>query len=652
MIKAIFYFLLLTFSFNIYAAPSLKDYGTLPTTSMLEISPDGSLVAFRTVKDNQDYLAVISIKEKKKVMLLDLSKIQPKYMYFLNNEQLYMVVSEYKRVDGFEGKFETSTGFVVDIKTQKFRQLLIPGEDRIYPGQSGLGGIVGFSEDGQFAYMPAYLGSTEMLLGSVQKPNYGLVKVKLTSKGRHKTAIQGSLYSKDFFVDNKGQPLAEERYDDKTNEHSIMTFKNGDKKPIELFKEAVSIKTKSFIALTEDYNSLVFLETNEETGRDDYYLMSLSTGKISKAEYGRENADIESVFVDKNRIARGIVYSGLSPSYHFFDPAIDARIKSILSTFSNQSVYITSTSPNWKNIVVFVEGSMFAGDYYLFANGSNEPQYLSSNRPHIHAEDINPIGTISYLSRDKLKIPTLITIPKDKINSIKNLPAVIYPHGGPESHDSIEFEYTAQALASQGYLVIQPQFRGSSGFGRAHTTAGHGEWGKKMQDDLTDAVNFFASKGYINPEKVCIMGASYGGYAALAGGAFTPELYKCVVSINGIGNIGDLLTWDKQQNGKDSWVVTYMEKQFGKGEIDKKLLAKISPEEFASSFKAPVLLIHSEDDKRVPFSQSKSMYSALKSKNKSVELIELEGDNHHLIESKTRLQALEATVNFINKHLQ
>lgn len=655
MLKAIlscFCFFMLLSGFNAHAVPTLKDYGALPTTSMVEISPDGSLVAFRTVKENQDYLAVISLKEKKKVMLLDLSKIQPLYIYFLNNEQLYLAASEYGRVDGFRGKFETSTGFVVNIKTQKFRQLLIPGEDRVYPGQGGLGRIVGFTGDGQYAFMPAYLGSTELLLGSSQKPNYGLIKVKLSSKGRHKTVSHGSLYSKDFFIDNNGNMLAEERYNDKTNEHSIMVFENGKKEPKELFNEVASIINKTFIAITQDYKSLVFTETNDETGYEDYYLMNLSTGKISATPYGRDNSDIASIFTDKNRIAKGVSYSGFSPTYHFFDADLDARIKTIVATFPDQSVYIVSTSPNWKNIVVMVEGSQFAGDYFLFVDGSNEPQFLTSSRPNIKIEDINPIGKLTYTARDGLKIPTLITIPKDKITSIKNLPAVIYPHGGPESYDSIEFEYRAQALAANGYLVIQPQFRGSSGFGRAHAVAGYGEWGQKMQDDLTDAVKFFADKGFINPEKVCIVGASYGGYAALAGGAFTPDIYKCVVSINGIGHIGDMLYWDKQQNGKDSWIVTYMEKQFGKGDIDKAKLAKISPEEFASSFKAPVLLIHSEDDKRVPFSQSKSMYSALKSKNKSVELIELEGDNHYLLESKTRLQALEATVKFVNQHLK
>lgn len=173
-----------------------------------------------------------------------------------------------------------------------------------------------------------------------------------------------------------------------------------------------------------------------------------------------------------------------------------------------------------------------------------------------------------------------------------------------------------------------------------------------MQDDLTDAVKFFTSKGIVDPKRICIVGASYGGYAALAGGAFTPELYKCVVSINGIGDLNGMLAWDKSQHGSNSDVADYMAMQFAKGDVDKKELEKISPENYASDFAASVLLIYSSNDKRVPPKQSEQMFKALKKQQKSVEALELKGDNHHLLEGSTRTQALEATVKFVRHHLQ
>jgi dipeptidyl aminopeptidase/acylaminoacyl peptidase len=172
-----------------------------------------------------------------------------------------------------------------------------------------------------------------------------------------------------------------------------------------------------------------------------------------------------------------------------------------------------------------------------------------------------------------------------------------------------------------------------------------------MQDDLTDAVKFFASKGYIDPTKVCIIGASYGGYAALAGGAFTPDIYKCVVSINGIADINSMLAYDKNRGGSDSELAAYMEMQFANGKVDKKELAAISPENHAKNFIAPVLLIHSVNDKRVPIKQSAQMLSALKKEKKEARLVELEGDNHHLLEGPTRQQAVEETIKFVNTYL-
>jgi dipeptidyl aminopeptidase/acylaminoacyl peptidase len=650
LIKLWVCWVIFAFHLNANAGPSLQDYGTLPAVSMVEISPNGNLVAFRKVVDDKDILAVTSLSEKKTVMMLDISKIQPQGILFINNEQLFFVVSETQRVAGFRGKIDTSTAFILDIKTQKIRQLLIPGDDRIYPGQSGLGRLAGISSDGEYVFMPAYLGNTDMVLGDTQDPNYGLVKVKLKSKGRHKTVASGTVYSNDFFVKPSGELLAEERYNNKTNEHSIWVFE--DKKGKELFKEIVPIRTKAFVGVTADHSSLIFLETNDETGRDDYYLMNLKTGNISSTHFGRNDADIEEVIIDNNRVVQGVVYSGFTPSYKFFDPALDARIKLLIDQFPDQSVFLSSMSPDWKHIVVKVEGSQFAEDYFLFANGSDKPQFLTTSRPNIKPEDIHPIGKLIFTARDGLKIPTLITIPKDKLTNIKNLPAVIYPHGGPESHDQVEFEYTAQALAENGYLVIQPQFRGSDGFGLAHELAGRGEWGKKMQDDLTDAVKFFIGKGYIDPKKICIVGSSYGGYAALAGGAFTPELYRCVVSVNGIGDVKAMLGSDKNKFGRESDSFAYMQKQFGSETADKKLLDSMSPEKFVHQFTAPVLLIYSEDDQRVPMEQSTSMFSALKRAKKSVEKIELKNETHHMIDGKTRLQALEETVKFVNQHLK
>lgn len=646
-IRYCIFIIFVLFGVNAAAEPALRDYGSLPTTSMVAISPNGEKIAFRRTENGVDILAVTSIKENKVLAKLDVSKFRPHQLKFLNNDQIYLVVSEFTRVMGFTGKFDNSTGFLFDIPTQKIRQLLVAGENDVYPAQSGLGLIVGVSADGEYAFMPAYMGKPD--IGGMSIPARGLLRVKLKEKGRPKRVAKGKNGSINFFVSSKGNVLAEERFDGKDNVHSIVVEINNVNTAI--FEEHTSIRNKFFMGMTKDEKSLVFIENNEKTNYDDYYLMNLETGKIQDTNLGRSDADIDGVIEENNQVIAGVVYSGFMPQYKFFDSILDEKYKKITEHFPNQSVHLESFSPDWKHILVSVEGSQYSGDYFLFSDGKS-PLFVTSRYPNIASEDMNPIGKITYTTRDKLKIPTLLTIPKDKTNSMKSLPAVIYPHGGPAAHDSIGFDFFAQALAAQGYLVIQPQFRGSTGFGTQHSLAGHGEWGKKMQDDLTDAVHFFTKKGIIDPNRVCIIGSSYGGYAALAGATFTPELYKCAVSINGIGNVHDMLQWDRSRNGESSEIAAYMEEQFGRGEIDKKELTKMSPDEHAHQVLAPILLIHSQNDQRVPFSQSAAMHKALKKAKKTSELVQLKGDNHHLVESETRLQALEATVNFINKHLK
>src|SRR5690606_15003807 len=380
MLKIAFLSLAFLVSAASLAAPGIKDYGSLPNTSMMSISPNGKTVAFRTVQDDRDMLTVISLTDKKLVSGLDLTKIQPKTIFFANDESVYLKASDYGRVAGFRGKFESSTGFVLDIRTNKVRQLLIPGEHAVYPGQIGLGQVIGFTKDRDYALMPAFVGSTDLMLGKSVAPNYSLLKVNLNKRTRHKRESSGSLYSVDFFVDKEGTLVAEERYDQKENRHSLWAVKDGDL--VEIFTETLALRTKSFVGLTPDYSSVVFLETDKQTGRFDYFLLNIASGKITKAEFGKSDADIEAIISDSNRVVHGVRYSGFSPSYYFFDAQLNSRIAKILELFSDQSVWIVDQTPDWKNIVVYVEGSSFVGDFY-FVGSNNEPTFLASSRQNI-----------------------------------------------------------------------------------------------------------------------------------------------------------------------------------------------------------------------------------------------------------------------------
>jgi dipeptidyl aminopeptidase/acylaminoacyl peptidase len=225
------------------------------------------------------------------------------------------------------------------------------------------------------------------------------------------------------------------------------------------------------------------------------------------------------------------------------------------------------------------------------------------------------------------------------------------PHGGPQVYDSVGFDWLAQYVANEGYVVLQPNFRGSGGFGQAFAVAGHGEWGRKMQDDITDGANAMIKMGWVDPERVCIVGWSYGGYAALAGGASTPDLYKCVASVAGVSHLREMLNTERKENGARAAAVTYWQKLIGDPGKDGAAIDAASPALHADRFKAPVLLIHGASDTVVPIRQSVMMNDALKGAGKSVQFIRVAGDDHSLVDNNSRRQVLTALADFLKTYI-
>lgn len=626
----------LFFSYQSTAKPSIKDYGSLPSSSKVSISPDGKLIVFRRVREGEDNLIVYSLKEKKMIRGVDVSEITPQSVYFINNEQVIFTGFQNKKLHGFKGRVNLGTAFIFDIKDGDIRQLLTPGRG-IYTGQSGLGSIAGISPDGKFAYMPAY----------VDRNNYALMKTVLNKKRTPRVVKNGKGSTKNYFVNQSGILVGEERYNEASNMHTVWALNGDDWEKI--YEKETDIPEISVIGVTPDSQSLIVLDEANDSGRVAYFSMSLKDGKISDSIFSRNDADIEGVLIDINNVVHGLRYSGFRPSYEFFDKTIQKNVESIISEFPRQSVKISSWTPDWKSIVVYVEGNNYSGHYFKWHAGKLSS--LTSARNNIKTQDIHTVTQFEFKARDGMVIPTLITIPNSAGDNINNLPTIMLPHGGPASYDRIKFDWLSQAFANEGYIVIQPQFRGSSGFGLAHKQAGYGEWGKKMQDDLTDALSELVNGGYVDPNRVCIVGWSYGGYAALAGGAFTPDLYKCVVSINGVSDIPKMMKQERSDHGKNHWVVSYWNKVIANGDSNEDMLETISPARHAKKFKAPVLLLHGAQDKVVNVKQSKYMKEMLEDEDKVVEMKIFKGDNHSLTDNENRLEALTLAVDFVNKHL-
>jgi dipeptidyl aminopeptidase/acylaminoacyl peptidase len=266
-------------------------------------------------------------------------------------------------------------------------------------------------------------------------------------------------------------------------------------------------------------------------------------------------------------------------------------------------------------------------------------QRIGWNNFALQNRTLSPVSTVEYKARDGTPIEAVVTLPRGRQH--RGLPLIVMPHGGPEARDSEAYDWCVQFLAEQGYAVIQPNYRGSSGYGKAFTDLGKGEWGLKMQDDLIDGIEWLAKQGVVDPKRVCVVGASYGGYAAMRGAQRDGAHYRCAVSYAGISDLNAMLKYDRSIFGRE--MGAYWKARAAD-------LDAVSPRFHAAEFGAPILIAHGMEDKRVPVKQSRMLVSELQKSGKPYEYVEQKYGDHHFSRADDRLEFLKRLKAFLDKH--
>lgn len=378
-----------------------------------------------------------------------------------------------------------------------------------------------------------------------------------------------------------------------------------------------------------------------DDGYSSIYDVNLESFEKSKKIHEVKGYDIDDWLEDPATGAlAGYSYTDNKYKSVWLDHELADLQTKIEQSVPGRSATIISISRNKQRMIVFIGGADRAGAFYLFDHNLGTMYPIGAMNKSMGNKTMHPVKTVQIKARDGLVIPTVMTQPKG--GEPKNLPVIIMPHGGPAARDSERWDWWAQFLADRGYLVLQPNFRGSTGFGNAHQNAGDGEWGLKMQDDLNDTLAWAVAEGLADPNRACMVGGSYGGYAALRAAQRDGKLYRCAVSFAGVGNLASLVRYDASafygKSYKRSW-----KKQAP--DFD-----SVSPLKHIQDFSTPVLLVHGKKDLRVPYAQSSQIYSALKAAGKPVELVLQPLGDHHFTRQEDRLTFLQALEAFLIKY--
>jgi dipeptidyl aminopeptidase/acylaminoacyl peptidase len=363
-----------------------------------------------------------------------------------------------------------------------------------------------------------------------------------------------------------------------------------------------------------------------------------------------DSDDIAEILVDTStRQWIGQVMNGDTQRVAMLDPRLEAKVSGALDGFSGRTANLESWSADFSRMIVHTSGGADPGTYWLVDGQKGVTAAIGHDFPEIEPADIGPVRMVGWKAADGLALRGVLTLPPGR--DPHNLPVVVMPHGGPEDRDYPAFDWWAQAFASRGYAVFQPNFRGSSGYGQAFRDAGFGQWGRKMQTDVSDGLAELARQGVVDPRRACIVGASYGGYVALAGVTVQHGLYRCAASVAGVSDPGRFLRGTKHASGgvTDS-DVRYWEAYMGAGSTSDPTLAAISPVKHAAEADAPILLIHGKNDTVVPVDESYAMQTALKAAGKPFDLLLLPNEDHWLSSEATRIEMLKATVAFVEKY--
>lgn len=597
-----------------------------PSFSGLELSPDGSKVAALLSRGGEEMIVVRDLRGGDALPIVGLPDPQARFRWlqWANDTRLLYAVEE-----PLQGRFapprpRRTRLYAIDSDGTGFEHLARNWGKFLLLGRGEFqfeDGLIDILED-----------DPQHVLMSIRTPTEvypGVYRMNVTGGGldRVESPLDGVLA---WFTDSSGTVRAGYGYEHK--KYRLVARSHGDgklDKVAEFGREDDWLHFEGFAAEpTKIYVS--------KAGADGYgalYEYDLTTRAIGPQLFSAPGFDVPSwlEYAGEPRRLAAIGYVAEGLARHVVDAeaaALQAALdQSLPGTFNR----IVSESRDRSLAVVRASSDTAPPIYHLFDRPARRLTHLASSLGELEGVELSPMEAVEYPAADGMTIPAYLTLPRGAPR--QGLPALIYPHGGPSARDHRSFDATVQYFAALGFAVLQPNFRGSTGLGDAHERAGLRQWGLAMQDDITDGVRWLIASGVADPRRICIYGASYGGYAALMGLVKTPDLFRCAASYAGPTDLVMMLNDDKGYLFSEVNVPLV-----GSSTKDREQLRATSPLQNVEKIRAPVFLAHGEDDERVNVSHSTRLAKQLEKAGKPVELMVFEDLAHSFRDEKDRIE--------------
>ena len=615
----------------------VESFSQLPSYIRPNLSPSGNKIAF--IRNYQSpeiaLLTTVDLLTGKKQHIIKSDNEERKIRWFTWVNEKTLLVSIVFAAKRYQTDTTETRLLAIDIDAD------VPVQRQVVRTKRGMydDGHVSQFQDSVVSFLPDDPEHVliELDLEIANLPSVYKINV---NTGRKSRITRGKMSVRSWMADRQGNLRLGEALNYKTGEAAIRVRIGDDNKWHKMFEfNALEAPGITPLGFAKDPNILYYnAYQNDKKALFKIHLLSKETTLV----FSDDNYDVDGslIYSKKTNDVIGIYHSNSDDGRIYWDESIIDFQTSLNKALPDSDVYLVDFSRDENIYLIYTENDYTPGVYYIGNRKDKSVTPVFEQYPALVPEVLTEHTFVTYTARDGTELEGYLTLP---LNVVGPAPTILHPHGGPGARESDGFDYWTSFFANRGYAVFRPNFRGSTGYGYEFAQSQMKGWGLTMQDDLTDAANWLVDQKIAKPDAMCIVGASYGGYAAAMAAVKTPELFQCAVSFAGVTNLKQLVIRSRKYTNNK-----FVKNQMGDDSND---LKARSPYYQAQKVKIPMLFLHGEDDRVVDVEQSRMMVEELQDLDKWVKYVEFENGDHYLSIQRNRHAAFKAMDAFLNKHL-